>query len=109
CVPLDRGTPLVHVPLDRGGRRLTAGVREPTRVAGGRGRELAQRALPGAASRGVYHLRPAIPQVSPPTTRGGRPPVGPPRAPGARRQSGGAVPDAGRPDGCHRGQLERLA
>src|SRR5207247_11134344 len=42
---LDAGTSLLHVPLDRGGQRFPAGIRETTGSSGARGRELAERAL----------------------------------------------------------------
>src|SRR5947209_7459948 len=45
-IALDRGTPLVHVLLDGGGQRVSAGIRNTPSVAGGGRRELAQRPLP---------------------------------------------------------------
>src|SRR6185437_1648743 len=65
--------------------------------------ELAQRALPGAPSRRVRHVRRAIPQVSPPAAGRRRPAVGPPRAGTAWRQPGHTIPHARRPLGRHRG------
>src|SRR3989442_6813996 len=106
-IPLDRGTALVHVRLDRRWQHVPAAVRQATRIARARGGELAQGALPGAPPGGVHHARRAIPQVSARAAR--RRPVGTPGTGIARRQPSRAVPDARRPRGRDCGRLERLA
>src|SRR5216117_2597764 len=92
-IALDAGTPLLHVRLDRGGQRFPAGIRETTGISGARGRELAERALPGASSRRVRHTRRAIPPLPPRPAPDCSPAMGPPRAGTAWRQPGRAIPD----------------
>src|SRR5207244_11382271 len=77
-IALDAGTSLLHVPLDRGGQRFPAGIRETTGSSGARGRELAERALPGASSRRVRHTRRSISPLPPPPAPACRPAMRPP-------------------------------